>query len=260
MRCVQRLKQAIDTDSFVLFGQRIQPLGSETNLERIEVLIRMRDRQANRLIPPGAFLPTAERYGLNDKLDLWVVSQVLQFIGAQKPEERAARQFWVNLSGASISDRKFSIALIYLVANSGIPEGSINFEITETAAIRKIEDAARLVASLQDLGCKFALDDFGSGLSAFGHLKKLEIDYLKVDGEFIRNITTDPTDHIFVKSIIDIAHAMDIGVVTEFVEDEHILRRVKELGADYAQGFGVHRPEPLDQLVDLAIPSATAKG
>ena len=274
MRWVQRLNHAIDTNGFVLYGQKIHPLVANMHPdtspgeaekrahqpERIEVLIRMRDRKANRLIPPNAFLPAAERYGLHDKLDRWVVKQVVGFITGQKSGEHGKQQFWVNLSGASVSDKNFSDELIQLVADSKVPTGSLNFEITETAAIRKIEDAARLVSSLQGMGCRFALDDFGSGLSSFGYLKKLGVDCLKIDGEFIKNITDDPTDPIFVKSIIDIAHAMDMEVVTEFVEDEEILHRVTELGADYAQGFGVHRPEPLDQLVNLLVPKANAKG
>ncbi len=264
MRWVQRVKSAIDTNGFVLFGQRIMSLTDEPaqslSQERIEVLIRLRDRPSDRLIPPGAFLPVVERYGLHDKLDLWVVSQVIATILSQKSKERAKRQFWVNLSGASVSDKKFSTALIGLVAEAGIPAGSLNFEITETAVIRKMDAAARLVSSLRSMGCQFALDDFGSGLSSFGYLKKLNVDCLKVDGEFIRNIAADPTDPIFVKSIIDIAHTLDMVVVTEFVEDDDILQRVRALGADYAQGFGVHRPEPLEGLVDTVIPSARAKG
>ena len=249
MRWVQRLNHAIDTDSFVLFGQRLRAMDPATDPhERIEVLLRLNDRVAGRLIPPGAFLPAAERYGLQDKLDLWVVNRVIDVLTSQDKAALANRRFWVNLSGASMSDPNFSRALIDRVANSDVPRGSLNFEITETAVIRKMDDAATLVEALREMGCKIALDDFGSGLSSFGVLKRLKLDFVKIDGEFIRDIITDPTDRIFVKSIIDIAHTLNMRVVAEFVEDDDILAMVRDLGADYAQGFGVHRPEPLDQL------------
>ena len=252
MRWVQRLNHAIDTDSFVLFGQRLKTLHADDDPhERIEVLLRLNDRAANRLVPPGAFLPAAERYGLQDKLDLWVVNRVIDVLHAQGQDELARRRFWVNLSGASVSDPNFSNALIERIAACDVPPGTLNFEITETAVIRKISGAARLVSALREMGCKFALDDFGSGLSSFGYIKRLELDVIKIDGEFIRDIVNDPTDRIFVKSIIDIAHTLGMKVVAEFVENEEIYQMVQELGADFAQGFGVHRPEALENLVPI---------
>ncbi|MEL6870251.1 MAG: EAL domain-containing protein [Pseudomonadota bacterium] len=252
MRWVQRLNHAIDTDSFELFGQRILPLGNQcTKTERIEILLRMRDRESSRLILPGAFLPAAERYGLQGRLDIWVVEHVIEALQAQNPRDVANRQFWVNLSGASVGDPKVADALIQIVSEADLPRGVLNFEITETAVIRKITDAKRLISALQEMGCRFALDDFGSGLSSFGYLKHLNVDGLKIDGQFVRDIVTDKTDRIFVKSIIDIAHTMNMSIVAEFVESDDILSTVRELGSDYAQGYGVHRPEPLDLMVTM---------
>ncbi|MFK8013806.1 MAG: EAL domain-containing protein [Gammaproteobacteria bacterium] len=259
MRWVQRLNHAIDNDSFVLFGQCILPLGTPSiSAERIEVLLRMRDRKSDRLIPPGAFMPAAERYGLQGRLDQWVVRNVIEVLTAQAPETVATQQYWVNLSGASVGDPKISHELVRIVEAAKLPRGCLNFEITETAVIRKIDDAATLISALQEMGCRFALDDFGSGLSSFGYLKRLNVDCIKIDGQFVRDITSDPTDRIFVKSIIDIAHTLGMRVVAEFVEDEKILDMVRALGSDYAQGFGVHRPEPLAKLVDIDPPRRAA--
>ncbi|MEO0366400.1 MAG: EAL domain-containing protein [Pseudomonadota bacterium] len=252
MRWVQRLNHAIDTDSFTLFGQRIVALdGAPDQPERIEVLVRMRDRVNNRLIPPGAFLPAAERYGLQGRLDQWVVREAISVLRQQDARIVERQELWVNLSGSTVGDPKLSQQLIAQVEAADLRPGSLNFEITETAVIRRIEDAIHLIGALREMGCAFALDDFGSGLSSFGYLKRLNVNCLKIDGQFVRDIATDPTDRIFVKSIIDIAHTLGMRVVAEFVEDERILTEIQQLGSDFGQGFGIHRPEPLDNMVTL---------
>ncbi|MEO1576234.1 MAG: EAL domain-containing protein, partial [Pseudomonadota bacterium] len=229
MRWVQRLNQAIDNDSFELHGQRIVPLkDASRGHQRIEVLLRMKDRSTGRLIPPGAFLPAAERYGLVGRLDQWVVKRVLQLLADAPAAEAQNYRYWVNLSGASVGDSAFSKELVRSVAEADLPPGVLNFEITETAVIRKIDDATRLISALREMGCHFALDDFGSGLSSFGYLKQLNVDVLKVDGQFIRDIVQDATDRIFVKSIIDIAHTLDMRVVAEFVEDTKTFSMIRE--------------------------------
>ncbi|MEM6639814.1 MAG: EAL domain-containing protein [Pseudomonadota bacterium] len=256
MRWVQRLNHAIDNDSFVLFGQKIVPTDPDANEpHRIEVLLRMKDRSSDRLIPPGAFLPAAERYGLQGRLDQWVVNSVITMLTNASIDPDRAPRLWLNLSGASVGDAKFSRNLIERVSIADLPAGTLNFEITETAVIRKIEEATQLIAALREMGCQFSLDDFGSGLSSFGYLKQLNVDGLKIDGQFIRDIADDPTDRIFVKSIIDIAHTLRLRVVAEFVEDDRTLNLIRTLGCDYAQGFGVHRPVP---LADLLLPDMTA--
>ncbi len=256
MRWVQRLSQAIDTNSFELFGQRIvSTTEQDAPRERIEVLLRMKDKTGDRLIPPGAFLPAAERYGMIGRLDQWVVNRVIELLGSVPDAAAHDRRYWINLSGASVGDATFSHDLVQAVANADLPAGVLNFEITETAVIRKIDDATRLIAALREMGCHFALDDFGSGLSSFGYLKKLNVDVLKIDGQFIRDILRDPTDRIFVQSIIDIAHTLDMRVVAEFVEDAETLAMIREMGSDFGQGFGVHRPEPLVNLLPASAPA-----
>lgn len=243
-RWVQRLRSAMDNRLFALYGQTIKPLKPDMKgPERIEVLLRMRDPVTRKLIPPGAFLPAAERHGLGTELDQWVISNLLDLLFVHDALGAAEHCYWVNLSGASVGDKRFADFLVGAMRDSPLPPGLVNFEITETAVIRNLSEARRLIVALRDMGCQFALDDFGSGLSSFAYLKKLPVDCVKIDGMFIRDIVTDDTDRIFVKSIIDIAATMGIMSVTEFVENDDILDIVRDLGADYAQGFGVHRPE-----------------
>ncbi|MGI9271262.1 MAG: EAL domain-containing protein [Woeseiaceae bacterium] len=243
VRWVQRLREAMDNNRFAIYAQVIQPLDETIDEpEHQEILLRLRDPETRRLIPPGAFLPAAERYGLSVELDQWVVESLLHALFIHQSFHAEDRKYWINLSGASIGDKRFAGFLMEAIKNSPLPPGTINFEITETAVIRSVAEAGTLMASLRDMGCKFSLDDFGSGLSSFGYLKKLPVDYLKIDGMFIRDLLTDKTDRIFVKSIIDIAHTLNIKTVAEFIENDELLKVARELGADYAQGFAVGRP------------------
>ncbi|MEM9530834.1 MAG: EAL domain-containing protein [Pseudomonadota bacterium] len=246
VRWVQRLRDAIEHNQFAIYSQSIVPLKPQPNEpDRVEVLIRLRDTENRTLIPPGAFLPAAERYGLGHEIDHWVANHLLDALYVYSMVDAAPRRYWVNLSGTSIGDERFAEKIKAAVGRSPLPPGTINFEVTETAVIRNLSAAGRLMNELRDMGCQFALDDFGSGLSSFGYLKKLKVEYLKIDGMFTREILTSKTDQIFVRSIIDIAHSMGIKTVTEYVENEEILNLVRELGSDYAQGYGVARPIPL---------------
>lgn len=243
VRWVQRLREAMDNNRFAIYAQVIKPLHDNTGEpEHQEILLRLRDPESRRLIPPGAFLPAAERYGLSIELDKWVVASLLNALFIHRSFHAEERCYWINLSGASIGDQRFAAFLTDAIRKSPLPPGTINFEITETAVIRSITEAGILMTSLREMGCKFALDDFGSGLSSFGYLKKLPVDHLKIDGMFIRGLLRDRTDRIFVKSIIDIAHTLNIKTTAEFIENEQLLDVVRELGADYAQGFAIGRP------------------
>ncbi|MBT8077003.1 MAG: EAL domain-containing protein [Gammaproteobacteria bacterium] len=243
VRWVQRLREAMDNNRFAIYGQVIKPLDDASDEpERIEILLRLRDAETRRLIPPGAFLPAAERYGLSMELDEWVVRSLLDTLFIHHAFQACHRKYWINLSGTSIGDKRFATFLKDAIKRSPLPPGTVNFEITETAVIRSVVEAGKLMADLREMGCQFALDDFGSGLSSFGYLKKLPVDYLKIDGMFIRDILRDETDRIFVKSIIDIGHTLNIKTIAEFVENDEMLGVVRELGADYAQGFGIGRP------------------
>jgi diguanylate cyclase (GGDEF)-like protein/PAS domain S-box-containing protein len=245
-RWAQRLRDAIEHNYFALFGQKIKPTDkNSTEPPRLEILLRMRDPVNQKLIPPGAFLPAAERYGISVKLDEWVVTNLLRTMVIHQTGGAQEQHVWINLSGTSISDARFRKFLLESVEKSPLSPGTVNFEITETAAIRNLADAGQLMRSLNDLGCQFALDDFGSGLSSFGYLKQLPVDYLKIDGMFVRDIVTDETDRMLVRSIIDTAHTLGIKTIAEYVENDEILEMVTKLGADYVQGFGIHMPELL---------------
>ncbi|MEM7282504.1 MAG: EAL domain-containing protein [Pseudomonadota bacterium] len=244
MRWVQRINEAMDRGQFSLYGQPIVSVRGQDDedFQRLEILLRLRDVKNNRLIPPGAFLPAAERYGLSAKLDRWVLRHLLTMLYVHNELGEQGQRYWVNLSGCSVGDDQFVDYLVAAIKDIGLPPGMINFEITETAVIRKLGAAKRLISQLHELGCEFALDDFGSGVSSIEYLKKLPVDYLKIDGKFVKNILENPVDRIFVKSIIDVAQQMGIRTVAEFVENGAILSAVRNLGIDYVQGFYIHRP------------------
>jgi len=259
VRWVQRLREAMEKNRFAIYGQQIAPADAKSDEpERLEILLRLRDPETRKLIPPGAFLPAAERYGLSVELDKWVVTSLLQMLFIHHAFEAVHRSYWINLSGSSVGDRRFAEFLKDAVSRSPLPPGTINFEITETAVIRNISEASDLMSSLREMGCRFALDDFGTGLSSFGYLKKLPVDYLKIDGMFIRDLLKDKTDRIFVKSIIDIAHTLNIKAIAEFVEDDKTMRVVRDLGVDYIQGFIVGKPFVLAPRFPKAAGNDTA--
>jgi len=244
-RWVQRLHDAMEHDRFELHGQLIKPVANDDEPERYEVLLRLIDAEDGRIIPPGAFLPAAERFGLSPQIDQWVLEHLLKRLHADPDHSTLNRRYWVNLSGISIGDAMFADYLIETMRNSSLPKGMVNFEITETAVIRNIAGAGALIEELREMGCQFALDDFGSGLSSFGYLKKLSVDSLKIDGMFVREILNDEVDRVFVRAIINIAQAIGIKTVAEFVENDEIYELVKGFGVDYVQGYGIHRPEKL---------------
>ncbi len=242
VRWVQRIRDAMDKNRFAIYAQPIKPIVEQPGEpEQLEILLRLRDPENRKLIPPGAFLPAVERYGLSVELDKWVMQSLMDTLYIHQAVQAEKRQYWVNLSGSSVGDKRFAEFLKDLMARSPLPPGTINFEITETAVIRSITEAGELMTALREMGCRFALDDFGSGLSSFSYLKKLPIDFLKIDGMFIRDLLNDETDRIFVKSIIDIAQTLGIRTIAEFVENPETLAAVTELGAEYAQGFVIGR-------------------
>lgn len=246
IRWVQRLRGAMANNRFALYGQVIKPVADvEDEPEHIEILLRLRDPATRKLIPPGAFLPAAERYDLSIELDEWVVNTLLDMLYVYQSFQAEHRSYWINLSGSSIGDMRFAGFLLDAMKRSPLPPGTLNFEITETAVMRSVTEARKLMSALGEMGCEFALDDFGSGLSSFEYLKKLPVNYLKIDGMFIREILNDKADRIFVKSIIDIAHALGIKTTTEFVENDEILKVVRDLGTDYVQGFAIGKPYAL---------------
>lgn len=258
-RWLQRIQDALQNDQFALFAQEIKQADKQSSARNTyEVLLRMRTPDNQDLIAPGVFLPTAERFSLSAEIDNWVVKKVIGIATNQaKNSKTEPDMFWINLSGQSIGDKLFADSLVEAIANANLPASTINFEITETAVIGDMEIAITLMQRLRTLGCLFALDDFGAGLSSFGYLKKLPVDVIKIDGMFIREIDVTAIDRVFTKSIIDVAHSIGIKTVAEFVENDKIRETVTDLGVDYLQGFGIHRPEEIENTIAIDLLAAS---
>ncbi len=248
MQWVTRLQKALDENRFCLYAQSIVPLDNSTE-KHYELLIRMIGDKGE-MIPPGAFLPAAERYNLITQLDYWVIETVFSLL-KENPEFQSQISFIsINLSGQSLAEESVLDFIITQLGETGIDGEKICFEVTETAAISNMNTAIKFISKLKGLGCRFALDDFGSGLSSFAYLKNLPVDYLKIDGMFVKDIVDDPIDHAMVKSINEIGQVMGMKTIAEFVEDAEIKGMLREIGVNYAQGYGIHKPQPFDELLN----------
>jgi diguanylate cyclase (GGDEF)-like protein/PAS domain S-box-containing protein len=248
---VTQIRSALEEDMFTLYVQPISPISDRDGAhEHVEVLIRLLDKDGG-LIPPGAFIPAAERFGLMLSVDRWVIDKVVQFITENRALCLASgRRFFVNLSGHSVCNDEFLQWILEMIRKHVIPRGMLCFEVTETAAISNLTSAEHFMHTLQRYGCEFALDDFGSGLSSFGYLKHLPVEYLKIDGAFVKEMLDDAIDESMVEAINRIGHIMELATIAEFVENRQILERLREMGVDYAQGYGVCRPFPIGELLD----------
>jgi diguanylate cyclase (GGDEF)-like protein/PAS domain S-box-containing protein len=237
----RRVKTALETNSFQLYAQRIVPIQSGSGAqERAEILLRIPDADG-KLISP-VFLPAAERYGHMTMIDRWVVRTVIQRLA--RLERRQYVEYNVNLSAMSITDERFVEFVIAELSASGLDPSWLCFEITETSAVRNLEVASRFMCELRDLGCRFALDDFGAGMSSFSYLRQLPIDYLKIDGGLVSDMTSDRVKHGIACAINDIAHVMQYRTVAEHVEDTTTADMLRALGVDYCQGYYFGRPAP----------------
>ena len=241
MAWVQRIHDALEEQRFCLYAQPIAPLGDGVDEgEHIEILLRLRERSGE-MVPPGSFIPAAERYGLMNLIDRWVVRTAFATLaGRREPVATCA----INLSGATFSDETFGEFVKEQFRQHGIAPATICFEITETAAIANMDSAIRFITSLKAEGCLFALDDFGAGMSSLGYLKHLPIDFLKIDGGFVRSMLTDHSDRAMVEMIDTIGKVMGKRTIAEFVEDDAIIATLREIGVDYAQGYGIAKPAP----------------
>lgn len=248
MQWVSTITKALEDNSFELFYQTIVATDSIRDPTfSIELLLRMRGDDGD-LIPPGAFIPAAERYNLMIQIDRWVINHAFNWL-SENPEKTAAlNKCAINLSGQSIGDESFLDFIITKINEYNINPEKICFEITETSAISNLVKATRFIHELKNLGCFFSLDDFGSGLSSFAYLKNLPVDFIKIDGMFVRDITHDPIDKEMVRAITGIAQAMGKLTVAEFVESEAIKDVLREIGVDYLQGNAVAKPRPLNLL------------
>jgi diguanylate cyclase (GGDEF)-like protein/PAS domain S-box-containing protein len=248
MQWVEKIHQGLNENRFSLYGQIIVPvLGEEEGLH-FETLIRYKDINGQ-IVPPGAFLPAAERYNQAPILDRWVIKTLFSWMAKQPDFVNDLKLCSINLSGLSFSDETMLDFIIEQFNRWLIPPEKVCFEITETAAIANLSDAVTFIQQLKKHGCYFSLDDFGSGLSSFAYLKNLPVDFIKIDGLFVKDILDDKVDLAMVRSINEVGHVMEKKTVAEFVENEEILAVLKQLGVDYAQGFAIGEPVPLDELV-----------
>lgn len=260
MRWIPRLRRALETDNFELYRQSIAPVGAHRDLH-CEFLLRLRADDGS-LIVPSVFIPAAERFGLMPELDRWVVRNAFEYMSSilKNAKSSATDIFFINLSGATLSDSDFFDYVTEEIRRNNIPPSVVGFEITETAVIGNYSVAIDFISKVKQLGCRVALDDFGTGLSTFSYLKALPADYVKIDGSFIRDMLQDQMDLAIVEAINNIGHVAGVLTIAEFVESSEIWSRLMAIGIDYVQGYAVHRPASInsspEQFVAAANPVA----
>jgi diguanylate cyclase (GGDEF)-like protein/PAS domain S-box-containing protein len=248
MHWVSKLTRACDDSSFELFYQPIVPIGTTRDeREHFELVLRLRD-ESGAWVTPAQFIPAAERYNVMPSIDRWVVRQTLDRVAYRGASGMKPFTVAVNLSGTSLNDERFLEYLITALGNLELAEGSMCFEITETAAIANLGNVVHFMRELKTRGCRFALDDFGSGLSSFMYLKTLPVDYLKIDGQFVENVVRDPIDRSMVEAISQVGRAMGILTIAERVESEEVLLELGRLGIAFAQGFHIAVPKPIGEF------------
>ena len=271
MRWVSEIHAAMENDRLRLRFQKIvNPSAPDEPPNRIEVLLSMVTDEGE-AISPGVFIRAAERFSAMGRLDRWVVDRALKTLSTYwSSESWGLKQIFLNLSGTSIADDSFLAFLKDVFETHNVPPSAVVFEITETAAVNNLTEAIRFMQQLRDLGCRFALDDFGSGVSSFGYLRSLPVDYIKIDGTFVRGMAQDPIDRAIVESVQNVARELRIRTIAESVESVEVLRALDEMGIDLVQGFCLGRPTPIEQLheefgsklayrsSELELPSSTA--
>ena len=243
----ERVRQATERGLFVLTSQPIVNLESGKATQH-EILLRMRD-DGGGLVVPGEFLATAERFGLIGGIDRWVTQQAVRLIAAHNADGRELT-LEVNLSGQTMGDARFPDEVRRELTSSGIDPASLIFEVTETAAVADMEHARLFAQSLAKVGCRFALDDFGAGYASFYYLKHLPISYLKIDGEFVKELPNSRTDQLIVRALVQACEGLGIKTIAEFVTDQTTMDMVQELGVDFAQGYHLGKPRPVSELRD----------
>jgi EAL domain-containing protein (putative c-di-GMP-specific phosphodiesterase class I) len=251
MQWVTRINQAREDNRFDLFFQPIVPIAGHVDpVPKYEILLRMRT-DSGEYIPPNAFIPAAEHYNLMPSLDRWVIEQVFDRLICRSSNEAERYTLSVNLSGTTLNDARFLDYMLKRLKETPLPEAALCLEVTETAAIENLSHIVHCMKVLRAQGCQFALDDFGSGLSCLTNLKNLPVDYLKIDGAFIRNVNRDSADHTVVEAIAHMAGALNVKTIAERVESEQVLKRLGQLGICYAQGFFVAGPRPVAEMPQL---------
>ncbi|MEN3349649.1 MAG: hypothetical protein V7632_3284 [Bradyrhizobium sp.] len=253
MSWVNRIRKGLDEGRFCLYEQEIRPITAALKgQERRELLLRLRDESGG-LVPPGSFLPAAERYGLMPLIDRWVVRHAFELIAERRRSSRKVVGYAINLSGATIGDGDFVDFVADLFAQHDVPPTLVCFEITETSAISNLDEAQKFIARLREIGCSFSLDDFGTGMSSIAYLKHLPVDVIKIDGSFVKEILNSKVDRAMVEMITKTAKIMQKQVVAEFVESAAILEELRQIGVDYAQGYAIGKPMPVFTLREEKI-------
>jgi len=251
---VWNLKQAFKDNRFRLFAQPIHALAPSKYalpFSHYEVLIRMYDEDGN-IIPPDEFIPVAENYGMMPVLDRWVVKDVIKQLKAVK-QQAPLPVFAINLSGTSLDDEGFLAFVLNEINTAKIDPRMLCFEITEQVAISNLDLAEKFIDTLREMGSSFSLDDFGTGVSSYGYLRSLKVDYLKIDGIFIKDILTDDVARAMVQSIVQVGHTMGLKIIAEYVENDEIIELLRLISIDYGQGYGISKPEPLDEMLKIHI-------
>jgi diguanylate cyclase (GGDEF)-like protein len=259
MEWFTRLQRALDEDRFLLFSQEIFSIkGNVPECSHHELLVRMLDEDGA-LVPPMAFIPAAERYNLMPLIDQWVIKNALGAISAKGANQGS---YAINVSGTSIGDERFLEFVREQFKRHKLPAHSICFELTETAAIANFDRAARFFGEMKSLGCQFSLDDFGAGMSSFGYLRHLPVDFIKIDGSFVKEVANNPIDNAMVRAINDVGHVMGKKTIGEFVDGEKVVAALREIGVDYAQGHWMSAPRlfPLQGTETETIAKLRANG
>jgi diguanylate cyclase (GGDEF)-like protein/PAS domain S-box-containing protein len=242
-----QIARALEEGRFCLYHQKILPIGKTVaNGNHSEILLRMLDENGN-IIFPQRFIPAAERYNLMPQIDRWVIKKLFSSYKLKHGNSRKDNlmRYSINLSGLTLNDDKFLNFVIEQFNKYNVPPFSICFEITENAAILNLAKVTEFMKELKERGCYFSLDDFGSGWTSFSYLKHFPVDFLKIDGSFVKEIANDPRDFVIVKTINNLGHMMGLQTVAEYVENDIILEKIKDIGVNYAQGYGIAKPEPL---------------
>ncbi len=238
-----KIKNALIDDNFVLFYQSIIPTDSSNSPQFFEVLLRIKDGD-NTFILPNAFMPAAERYGLVTKIDIWVIKSVFLWL---KENSNFEGRIFINISPMLMDNKELLNLIIELTHEMNVPTNKICFELIEASEASQLEAAKNFVNSLKSLGYAFALDDFGNGFSSYKWLRLLPVEYIKIDGQYIKNILSEPTNLIIVESIIQMAYKLGKKTIAEFIENEEILNKLKSMKVDFMQGFHIHKPQPLSE-------------
>ncbi len=247
MQWINRIERALEDDRLLLYVQPIADLVDPSSVQHYEVLLRMRSPEGD-VVLPMAFIPAAERYGKMVDIDRWVIDKLFSSYYDVRQQVRTNIRFNVNLSGISLNDETMADYIHECFERHHLPYDAVTFEVTETAAISNIGSAQEFIERFRALGCKFALDDFGCGLSSFSYLQNLPVDYLKIDGSFVIDIDSNDVNRAMVDAINQIGHVMGIATVCEFVENDRIVKTLRDIGVDYAQGHYIGKPQPLETL------------